>query len=84
MTPALSSAALTELAFAELDFIREARGTKRCQKEVAGRRAVLERFPGKLTAMSPEMMDAATARKQALDALGERCRRCARCPMADE
>lgn len=83
MAIVLSSAALTELALAQLDAYRERKGVDVCERFVRTMRKSLERFPGKMSALTPAKIETASARKDALDALAERCLECGRCSAAD-
>lgn len=76
--------AASELVLAQLDAVRTLKGVHACERTVRTMRKSLERFPGKLSAMTPDKLERATARKEALDMLGERCHACVRCSVSEE
>jgi hypothetical protein len=79
---ALSLAALSELAFAQLDLIRERKGIDKCERDTRARRKILNRVSEKVTAVTPDVLASIAARKEVLEALAERCEACGECVLS--
>lgn len=78
----LSPAALSALVFAQLDVGRERRGIDRCERTTRSLRKALEKAPCKISSVNAQVIALMEARKEALDAISERCLTCGRCVLA--